>query len=224
MVTRLGWHCHRGARETRPPKGARLYGKGRVGYRRELGKRRGALLGGRSKICLSSLSASSAQLGGQQNAQEAEGNPGVTGRTRLCPAHPQGRGCDAVPSPRHPGPLLRGPPLQRGTRRCFCSLGHPAAPRVCGFPGVANKGVPFPSPAREINLDWILSCEGCPPPLCHYHNEMEVARWFNNISQERVSVWLRQAEDGERGGGKGQGRGCVLHGSWVSSSYWVQAG
>ena len=42
------------------------------------------MLGGRSKICLSSLSASSAQLGGQQNTQEAEGNPGVTGRTRLC--------------------------------------------------------------------------------------------------------------------------------------------
>lgn len=64
--------------------------------------------------------------------------------------------------------------LAEGKQALFPLPGAPHCSQGVWTPHAANEGVPFP--AREINLDWIFSCEGCPPPLCHYHNEMEVAR------------------------------------------------
>lgn len=129
------------------------------------------------------------------------------------PCSPPASWLCCCPLTKAPGASVERPPLQRGIRRCCPAPRGTLLLPGCVIPGVANKGVPFPSPAREINLDWILFCEGCPPPLCHYHNEMEVARGFNNISQESVSAWLRRARDGERGGGRGQGLGCSLQGA-----------
>lgn len=66
--------------------------------------------------------------------------------------------------------------LAEGNQALFLLPGAPHCSQGVWAPHAVNEGVPFPFPAREINLDWIFSCEGCPPPLRHYHNEMEVAR------------------------------------------------
>lgn len=128
------------------------------------------MLGGRHLTpCFLSLSTK------QQPSQEAQGNLGSQeGRgSVVLTSRVWVRGC---PFPKATGVSAENLALQRTAGCCSHSLGRPAVPRVCGFLGVANTGIPFPSPVRKINLDWIFSCEGCPPPLCHYHNEMEVAR------------------------------------------------
>lgn len=110
------------------------------------------MLGGRSKLSwFPSPSAGGTQLGGQQSARRPRVTWGHWKDLALPCSSPRvvGAGLSLHEGTRG---LYEKPSPAEGNQALFPLPGAPCCSQGVWVP---NKGVPFPSPAREINLDWI---------------------------------------------------------------------